>query len=251
MNLKGLTIVYCSTLLGGALAFGQAAAVTNAAPTNSPWDVSAAAGLTLTRGNSHTLLFTGNVLADKKWDAGKNELSLGADGVYGTDNGVENANQLHGFGQFNHLFTERFYGYFRIDGLHDAIAGIDYRITVSPGVGYYFIKETNTTLRGEVGPGYLYENDRDGSTHSYATLRLAERFEHTFNQFAKVYQSVEYLPQVDRFGNYIINAEIGVETTMSKKLSLLAYLQDSYHSEPPDDRLKNDIKLVSAFKYKF
>ena len=134
MKLKGLAIVYCSTLLGGALAFGQAAAVTNAPPKDPPWDVSAAAGLTLTRGNSHTLLFTGNVLADKKWDAGKNEISLGADGVYGTDHGQENANQLHGFGQYNRLFTERFYGYLRIDGLHDAIAGIDYRVTVGPGV---------------------------------------------------------------------------------------------------------------------
>jgi putative salt-induced outer membrane protein YdiY len=237
--------------LGAAFAYGQAAAVTNAAPTDPPWDVSAAAGLTLTRGNSHTLLFTGNVLADKKWDLGKNEVSLGADGVYGSDNGVENANSVHGFGQYNRLFTERFYGYFCVDGLHDAIAGINYRVTVSPGVGYYFIKETNTTFRGEVGPGYLYEDDRDGSTHSYMILRVAERFEHKFNEFAKLWESVEYLPQVDRFGNYIINAELGVETTMSKKLSLLVYLQDTYHSEPPDERLKNDVKLISAVKYKF
>jgi putative salt-induced outer membrane protein len=252
MKLKVLTIILCPTLLCAASAFGQAAAgVTNAPPTDPPWDLSAAAGLTLTRGNSHTTLFTGNVLADKKWDAGKNELSLGVDGVYGTDHGVENANSLHGFVQYNHLFTERFYGYARVDGLHDAIAGIDYRVTVSPGVGYYFIKETNTFFRGEVGPGYLYEKDNDDTTHSYATLRLAERFEHTFNQFVKVWESVEYLPQVDRFGNYIVNSEIGVETTMSKKLALQVYLQDNYHSEPPDDRLKNDLKLVSAIKYKF
>jgi putative salt-induced outer membrane protein YdiY len=139
----------------------------------------------------------------------------------------------------------------RVDGLHDGIAGIDYRVTVSPGVGYYFIKETNTLLRAEVGPGYLYEKDSDDTTHSYMTLRFAERFEHTFNQFVKVWESVEYLPQIDRWGNYILNAEIGVETTMSKKLSLLVFLQDSYHSEPPEDRLKNDMKLISAVKYKF
>jgi len=251
MKLKGLLVLMCSSLLGGGMVFGQAAAVTNAPPTDPPWDVSAAAGLTLTRGNSHTMLFTANVLADKKWDAGRNEFSIGGDGVYGTDHGVENANSIHGFVQYNHLFTERFYVYGRVDGLHDAIAGIDYRITASPGVGYYLIKETNTMLRAEVGPGYLYESDRDGETHSYATLRIAERFEHTFNQFVKLYESVEYLPQVDRWGNYILNSEIGAETTMSKKLALVVYLQDTYHSEPPDSRLKNDLKLVSAVKYKF
>lgn len=250
MKFKALAIVFCSALGGGA-ASGQATAVTNAPPKDPPWDISAAAGLTLTRGNSHTTLFTANALADKKWGEGRHEIQFGGDGVYGSDQGKENANSIHGFAQYNYLFTERFYGYMRVDGLHDRIAGIDFRLTVSPGVGYYFIKETNTMLRAEVGPGYVYEKDSDDTTHSYAIIRFAERFEHTFNQYVKVWQSAEYLPQVDRWGNYIINAELGVETTMSKKLSLLVFLQDSYHSEPPDDRLKNDMKLVSAVKYKF
>ena len=38
---------------------------------------------------------------------------------------------------------------------------------------------------------------------------------------------------------------------MSKHLSLLTYLQDTYHSEPSAGRLKNDLKLVAAIKYKF
>ena len=61
-----------------------------------------------------------------------------------------------GFGQYNRLFSERAYGYFRVDGLHDGVADIDYRLTVGPGVGYYLIKATNTTFRGEFGPrGHL------------------------------------------------------------------------------------------------
>lgn len=236
--------------MGASAAFGQAA-VTNLPPKDPPWDFSAAAGLTLTRGNSKTLLFTANVLGIKKWDEAQNELDLGADGVYGENNSVKNAESVHGFGQYNRLFTDRWFGYLRVEGLHDAIADIRYRITVSPGVGYYFIKETNTTLRAEVGPGYIYEKDTDGPHHSYMTLRLAERFEHKINEHARVYESVEVLPQVDRFSNYIINGEVGVETTMTKKLSLLTYVQDTYHSEPADSRLKNDIKLVSAIKYKF
>ena len=106
-------------------------------------------------------------------------------------------------------------------------------------------------LRAEIGPGYIYEKDGDGTSRSYMTLRLAERFEHKLNDHAKIWEMVEYLPQVDRFGNYIVNAEIGVETTMTKKLNLVAYVQDTYHSEPADGRLKNDVKLVSAIKYKF
>ena len=83
------------------------------------------------------------------------------------------------------------------------------------------------------------------------TLRFAERFEQKITAVARIYESVEFLPQVDDFSNYIINSEAGVETAMSKKFSLLTYLQDWYHSDPAPGRLKNDVKLVSAVKYKF
>ena len=128
---------------------------TNAPPKSPPWDLSASAGLTLTRGNSQTLLAVANFLGTKKWD--QNEVDLGVDGAYGntTDQktGVttKNADSLHGFVQYNRLFTERLFGYLRLEGLHDGVADIDYRLQVSPGAGYYLIKNTNTTFRVEVG----------------------------------------------------------------------------------------------------
>jgi putative salt-induced outer membrane protein YdiY len=241
-----LTSAFCLT---AGLTFAQTPAVTNAPPKSPPWDASAAAGLTLTRGNSKTLLFTANLAAAKKWD--QNELGLGADGVYGENDNVKNAEQLHGFGQYNRLVGDRIFAYLRVEGLHDGIADIKYRISVGPGGGYYFIKTTNTMLRAEIGPGYIYERDGDGTTHSYMSLRLAERFERKLNDHAKIWQAVEVLPEVDRFSNYIITGEVGVETTMTKKLNLMTYIQDCYHSEPAAGRLKNDLKLVSAIKYKF
>lgn len=247
---RTLSILVC--ICGGtSVVVAQQSTTTNKPPASPPWDASAAVGLTLTRGNSKTLLFTGNVLANKKWDELRNELNLGVDGVYGENNSVKNAESLHGFGQFNRLFTERLFGYLRLEGLHDAIAHVDYRLTVSPGGGYYLLKETNTTLRVELGPGYIYEKDHDGTTRSYISLRVGERFEHKFNDHAKLWQSLEYLPQVDDFNNYIVNAEVGVESAMTKKLSLQAYVQDSYHNEPAAGRLKNDLKLVAGLKYKF
>jgi len=198
--------------------FGQDATVTNAAPKSPPWDISAAAGLTLTRGNSKTLLTTANLTGARKWD--QNELGLGVDGAYGENNNVENVESLHGFGQYNRLFTERFFGYLRIEGLHDGIADIDYRCSVGPGAGYYFLKGTNTALRAEVGPGYIYERDSNGSTYSYMSLRLAERFDQKISATAKIWETVEILPQVDKFSNYIINSEFGVEAAMTTKLSL-------------------------------
>jgi putative salt-induced outer membrane protein YdiY len=174
---------------------------------------------------------------------------MGLDGVYGDQNGVKNAESIHGFGQYNRLFTERLFGYARLEGLHDAIADIDYRISLSPGGGYYVIKQTNLFLRGELGPGYVMEK-LGGRTHDYATLRVGERLEWKINERAKFWQSAEYLPQVDDFKNYVVNAELGLDTAITKRLSQVTFLQDTYRSQPAPGRLHNDLKLVAGLKYK-
>jgi putative salt-induced outer membrane protein YdiY len=137
-----------------------------------------------------------------------------------------------------------------VDGLHDAVADFKYRVTLSPGAGYYFIKETNTTLSGEVGPGVIFE--RLGTNdHTYMTLRLAEKFEHKFSDRVRLWQSLEFLPQVDKFNNWILNAEVGVETKMSAKLGLRVFALDTYDNQPAPGRKKNDLKLVTALAYHF
>jgi putative salt-induced outer membrane protein len=232
----------------GAAFCAAAEDATPAVPPPPAWEKSAALGLTLTRGNSDTLLFTGNLLAAYKGK--QNEISLGADAAYGEDHSVKNSESLHGFGQYNRLFTEKFYGYGRLDALHDAVADLDYRLTLSPGAGYYFIKTPATRLSLEGGPGFIYEK-QGGDTRGYLTLRVAEKFEQKCSDRVRIWQSLEFLPQVDHFNNYIVNAEVGVESGLSKKLSLRTYLQDTYDNVPAPSRKKNDLKLVTAIVYKF
>jgi putative salt-induced outer membrane protein len=229
----------------------QDAATTPPAPPPPPptnWVGSVALGLTLTSGNSDTLMVTLTGRADKKWDA--NEISLGLDASYGEDEDVKNNETLRAFGQYNRLFTDRWYGYFRAEAFHDDIADIDYRFTLSPGVGYYFIKEADTLFSAEVGPGFIYEK-QGGDTTGYFTVRLAEKFEHKFNDRVRVWQSAEFLPQVDDFDNFIVNAEVGVESALSKALSLRVVLQDTYDNRPAPDRDENDLRLITGVVWKF
>jgi putative salt-induced outer membrane protein len=233
-------------------ALGQANSLTQtnkiAPPPKYPWVSSAAIGLTLTRGNSDSILTSASVGTQRKTP--DNEYIFGADASYGKNDGVENSETLHGIAQYNRLFSERWYGYVHLEGLHDGIADLKYRFTLSPGAGYYFVKETNTTLAGEAGPAIVFE--RLGTNDStYATLRLAERFEHKFNDRARMWQSVEFLPQIDQTDNYLVNAEIGIEASITKRLSLRAVLQDNFVNIPAAGRKSNDLKLISGLAYKF
>jgi putative salt-induced outer membrane protein len=233
--------------------FGISIARTNslaAIETNQPpkWKSSITLGLTAIAGNSDSVLFTGKFQIHKKtpW----NEWILGGDAAYGETDSTENNETLHGFGQYNHLFNERWYGYARAAALHDGIADVKYRLTFSPGVGYYFLKKARTTLAGELGPGLLDEK-LDDEYHLYPTLRLAENFEHKFNDHARFWQKVEFLPEMDKPDNFLVNAEIGVETALTQKLSLQVYVQDNFANKPAPGREDNDVKLVSGLAFKF
>jgi putative salt-induced outer membrane protein YdiY len=213
-----------------------------------PWENSVSVGLTLTRGNSQTLLFTADFLTQKKTP--DDEFMFGLGGAYGNQNSTETVNNYKAFGQWNHFFTERLYGYVRSEALRDHVASLDYRLTLGPGLGYYLLKDQHTFLATEAGAGFEVER-LGGRDDSFATLRLAERFEHKFNDHARLWQTVELLPQADKFENYVVNFEIGLEAALTRTFSLKTYLDDTYQNRPAAAHLKNDVKIVAAVSYKF
>lgn len=245
-----------ATELGAGSTLAQSNSV--AAPPPPQWVTSAALGATLTRGNSDTTLVSAEVRTEDKWDA-FNDLTLGANGLYGTQrspgasSATETADLLHGFVQYNRVFAaDKLYGFLRVDGLHDGIADIQYRLTTSPGIGYYVVKEKNTEVGVEAGPGWIDEKLGD-HYENFGVFRLAERIRQTISDRARAWEMLEYLDEMDKLDNYIVNAEIGIEADLTKKknLSLRVTLDDNYNNEPAAGRLKNDLKLITAIAYKF
>jgi putative salt-induced outer membrane protein YdiY len=239
-------------------ASAEDAAATNAPPKH-PWETTAAAGVTLTRGNSDTLLITLSLDTKRKW--GKNEALFGVAAGYGEDHGVKNADFITGYGQYNYLFTDRFYGGIRLDGNHDVIAGLDYRIRISPLAGYYLIKETNTTLAVEAGPSVVFEryaeqkvgtNTVPAHESTYIGMRFGERFEHHLSPTTKIWETVSYVPRVDEWTEvYVITAEAGIDASISKHWSLRVVGQEIYDNTPAAGRKHNDLRLIAGTAYKF
>jgi len=244
-------------LLAANTALQAADAKTDVKPEPKKWESVVTAGATLTRGNSRTFLGTIALNTKRKWP--DDELLFGASAGYGqnsvsTPTGrTENTTDsyIKGFGQWNHLFTSNFFGGLRVSGDHDDIAHLTYRITISPLAGYYLVKRTNAFLVAEVGPSYLIEKFFGENEKDYVGLRAAERGEYKFASGAKIWESVEIVPKVENFDNYLINAEAGVSAPISKALSVSLILQDTYKSVPATGKLKNDMKLIAGLTYNF
>lgn len=219
------------------------------------WETTVSGGLNLNRGNSENMLLNGTIKADRKGDA--NEVGLGVEANYGETqverDGQEvdetNIDNTKAFAKYRRLLDERNYLYLNGDANRDDIADIQYRVTIGPGLGRYFIKNDKITLSAEAGPGYLFEKVADVED-DYAILRAAERCEVKLSEGAKVWESVEYLPRIDDFDQYLINAELGAEAAMTATLSLRVVLQDKYNSTPAPGKDENDLSLIAGVTWK-
>src|SRR5690349_6316721 len=118
-SLRTATLVTAGVCAGGTLStvVGQDAA--KPLEVKKPlWETSANVGIALTRGNSENFLATAGINTQRKWT--RDEIIAGAAAGYGettTKNPApipdeENTTDAYakGFGQYNHLFTQRFYG---------------------------------------------------------------------------------------------------------------------------------------------
>lgn len=236
--------------LGAGLTCGVAHAQAEAAAKKPGWETSAAAGLTLTSGNSDTLLTTLSLDTARKWE--RDEAFAGVGGGYGENDNKKNTEFLKAYGQYNRLFNERLYGGLRVDGNYDGIANLDYRLTVSPLLGYYLIKEAKTTLSVEAGPSLVLEKYKGKSSDSYLGARFGEKFEHKLSDTTRIWQSLEYVPKVDSWADkYILTAEVGIETAITKQWSLRVMAQHIHDSQPVSGNKKNDLRLIAGTAYKF
>lgn len=211
------------------------------------WDVSVAAGLTATDGNSDTRQGTVSVLGERKADT--DQYRTGLEFAYGETEGSNTLENGKAFAGWRHLVSERAYGLVDLTVAYDAIADVDYRATLAPGVGYFLMKDDLAQLGVEAGPAYVWEKV-GGVSDDYLALRFAERYDRKLSDTATCWQSIEYLPRADDFDDYLLSAEIGVEAALNAKLSVRLVVKDQYDSTPAADRKQNDLTVIGALAYR-
>jgi putative salt-induced outer membrane protein YdiY len=221
----------------------------------SPWHTTASINAAVSRGNADTLLMGAAINSLRKWD--KNEIALGADGTFGSNSDpttrkeTTTAQNYGLYAQYNRMLSDRVYLGIRSDARQDRIAFIDYRATVAPALGYYVVRNDRLKLKLENGPAFIFERLKGAGTANYLTLRVAEEVQWKINDRASIVQSMEYLPQVEDFGNYVVNLNLSLSTKITEKASATITFQDFYRSVPAPGRRGNDLRLMAGISYSF
>ena len=219
------------------------------------WDTSLALGANLNQGNTDNMGINAALTTARDYEKleyrfgleanyGENTTTA-ADGSESTDKTTQNAKA------YANIKRKLGVPYIYSDNsvLHDEIGGIDYRVIIGAGGGAYALDNVKDKLGLEAGLAYIMEKFEDGTDADGLSLRLAARHDHTFTETAKCWASIEYLPEVDDLGSYLLNAELGTETVLNSTLSLRVVAQDRYDSEPPDGLDENDLALIAALVY--
>lgn len=218
------------------------------------WKRDAAIGLNLTSGNSDTSLFNTDLTVEKKWDA--HELKMETQFAYGKteketteENGSANI-------QYNRILTDRVYLYFNTDAAYDRISLLDSRYITGPGLGFYLIKNDKINFTLEAGGSYMRQrlntppttNSVDSTDRRDENMnwRVMQKMEIIPAETSKIWESVEYLPNVDDHNIYLMNAQAGTEAAINAHFSLRFVIEDKYDSEPAPGIKNNDVIIKSA-----
>src|SRR5262245_29039902 len=219
------------------------------------WHGAAALNGLFTTGNSETQQIGFTARAAKRWE--NDRVSLAAEYSYGRQKdqstGVTSTTVDYGSGsaKYDHFLTKKFYGYgsFRIE--HDGVAGLTYRTTMGPGVGYQSFEGPTFNLSTEAGPSWVHEQFENSGSRDFGALRLAYAVDWTPVKPLKLYHNLEYLPNMADVGDYLLNINAGARATLYKGLFSDFRIEYRYDSTPDAGRKSTDVRYILGAGWEF
>lgn len=179
------------------------------------------------------------------------KLTLELNAHYGETEGTKDKENIKGEVQYNRNITDRFYWLIYSSLERDALADLEYRFTLNPGLGYYIIKNDTMTLSIEGGPAYVAEKLTDLKLESSVRGRVAEMFEYKINDYVTFFQSAEFLENFQETEDFIFTLEGGIQTKLSKSWALRLSAKNRYDNLPAPGTKENDFQATTSVVYSF
>lgn len=212
------------------------------------WKRAVEAGISTASGNSDSLRYDGSASAARETEVDYGYLEIG--GRYGESDNETDAANATGEAKYQHKLTERTYA--ALDGFvrHDQIADLSYRVRGSVSLGRHFLWTERAVFSAELGPGYVAEK-KGGEKEGFAAARAAQYLEILVADNLQIWESVEFVQNLEDAAVYFINAEVGLETVLTGNLNLRFSVEDAYDNQPAEGKVGNDLATKTALVWKF
>ncbi len=212
------------------------------------WKRAIEAGVSTASGNSDLLRYDGSASAARETETNYTYLEIA--GRYGESDNETDAANATGEAKYQHKLTERTYA--ALDGYakHDQVADLSYRVRGSVSLGRRFLWTERAVLSAELGPGYVAEKKGD-EKEGFAAGRVGQYLEVLIADNLQIWQSAEFVQNLEDGAVYFVNAEVGLETVLLANLNLRFSVEDAYASQPAEGKESNDVTTKTTLVWKF
>ena len=218
------------------------------------WEGGLDAGFDLTRGNSDTRNFRFAFRAERK--VGRDNLTLYAETLYSIDD-LPNASphitedERRGSARFDRDLASRLFAFANADFMSDGLQDLNLRSVFGGGIGYHLIKHHRTTLDLLGGANFTRENYIE-IQRNLGAGQVGEEFKLKLGKNTSLIQNFAYFPDItEPGGNYRTNFRLGTITMIIKWLGWQNNLTDSYVTNPPAGKKRNEFVFTSGLHVSF
>lgn len=142
--------------------------------------------------------------------------------VYGKTDGTETSNLWRASVRGDYGFAPQFTTYLRGAFERNKFAGIDSRIAEGIGAAWKVAATARTQFNIEAGFEVTQQDNLDGTTESFSSLRAASTWKRSFTEKASIFQGFEFLPNLDDGEDYRVNSETTLVAPISSHVAMKA-----------------------------
>ncbi len=234
--------------------------IARAAPSSTPpgrkwfsdWAYEGQVNLGLERSTGNNEESSINADAEVIFEKGKNRFQLNGEIYYEENDDVQVEDERMFKFQYDRYLTDRIF--FATDAAYevDEAANLDLRTTYGIGVGYDFINNDTTTLRGQIGGKDVTEEFSNNTEESFQAAAWEIDFKKKIlEKKAEIFHNNTGLMNAEDSEDLDFQSKTGVRFTVYKNLQLSAQINYDWDNQPPPGAEEEDIKYLLSLGYSF
>ncbi len=203
-----------------------------------------------TQGNTNTKSLTFGTKVERAFGFGK--LTGEGSAIYGEKEKVVTDRAYTARLRYDQNLTDRT-SLFVSEGIErNTFKGIDFRYTTLGGIAHTFIQTPNDLLKGDVGAGYMHENQvKPQPARGHPTARVGAEYQHIFDPKNRFVQTAEYIPNLKQGDDFLFNEESALITNLMGGFALKVSYAVFHDHDPPAGFKKTDALFKTALLFTF